>query len=130
MVTGDLNAGTANGAAMVFSLHQTPARGSVVLGPDGSCTYAPDAGLASTGGSDIFRVTIDNGGPYRLTGIIGAIQGIVSSLAQLAGLRQPDTVTAAAAARTAAAGRRFVVERVAAVSSRRAPLRSPHVRPG
>ncbi|HPZ95523.1 MAG TPA: Ig-like domain-containing protein, partial [Mycobacterium sp.] len=45
-------------------------------------------------GEDIFGVTIDNGAPYRLSGRGGAIQGIIAAIAQMIGLRQPDTVTA------------------------------------
>ena len=92
-VTGNLNAVTANGAAMTYSLAQAPASGSVVLGEDGSYSYTPNASLAAAGGSDTFRVTIDNGSAYRLTGIGGAVQGVLSAVAQLIGLRQPDTIT-------------------------------------
>jgi VCBS repeat-containing protein len=93
VVTGNLNAVTTNGATMTYTLDQAPASGSVVIGQDGSYTYSPEKSLVRTGGSDTFRVTIDNGRDYRLTGIGGAIQGIVSVLAQLIGLRQPDTVS-------------------------------------
>lgn len=92
VVMGHLNASTANGAAMAYALSSNPVRGSAVLDRDGFFTFAPDEGLASTGGSDTFRVTIDNGGSYRLAGVFGAVQSIFSSLAQLVGLRQPDAV--------------------------------------
>ncbi|HOB49459.1 MAG TPA: hypothetical protein PKK01_09130, partial [Mycobacterium sp.] len=94
VVTGNLNAGTENGAAMIVTLTQSPARGSVTLGDGGSYTYIPDSSLAAVGGEDIFGVTIDNGAPYRLSGLGGAIQGIIAAIAQMIGLRQPDTVTA------------------------------------
>ena len=94
VVTGSLNASTTNGVAITFTVSQAPARGGVFLDGDGSYTYTPDAGLASTGGADTFRVTIDNGAPYRLAGLGGAIQGVLAALAQMMGLRQPDTVTA------------------------------------
>lgn len=93
VVSGNLNAGTDNGAALVYTLAQTPANGGVVLATDGSYLYTPGDALAQSGGTDAFRVTIDNGAPFRLTGIGGAIQGIFVGLAQLIGLRQPDTIT-------------------------------------
>lgn len=92
VVTGNLNASTDSGATLIYTLAQAPVSGSVALGPDGSYTYTPSSGLALAGGGDAFSVTIDNGSAYRLTGFGGAIQGIFSSLAQLIGLRQPDTV--------------------------------------
>lgn len=95
VVTGNLNARTDNGAPMLYTLSRTPARGSVDLGADGSYAYTPNAELAAAGGTDTFGVAIDNGQPYRLTGIGGVIQGIFSVMAQLIGLRQPDTVTVA-----------------------------------
>ena len=95
VVTGNLNARTDNGAVMTYSLAQAPANGSVALGQDGSYTYTPDSNLAISGGTDTFRVTIDNGSAYRLTGFAGTIQSIYSSLAQRLGLRQPDTITVA-----------------------------------
>lgn len=95
VITGNINAKTANGSKMVYTIAQAPANGIVSLGQDGSYTYTPDADFAYTGGTDAFGVTIDNGIRYRLTGIGGAIQGFYSTLAQLLGLRQPDTVTVA-----------------------------------
>ena len=93
VVTGNLNAVSANGATMIYALAERPTNGNVVLFQDGSYTYTPNSQTALSGGSDNFSVTIDNGSAYRLTGIGGAIQGIFSALAQLVGLRQPDTVT-------------------------------------
>ena len=93
VVTGNLNAVTTNGTHMTYTLGQAPASGGVVIGQDGSYTYSPEKSLVIAGGSDSFRVTIDNGNDYRLTGIGGAIQGFVAALAQLIGLRQPDTVS-------------------------------------
>ena len=93
-VTGSLNAQSDNGAAITYTLAEAPSTGTVLLGQDGSYAYTPDAGLAATGGYVSFGVAVDNGGPdYRLSGIGGAIQGILMSLAQLIGLRQPDVVT-------------------------------------
>ncbi len=99
VVTGNLRASTANGAEMIYALSQAPAHGSVLLGEDGSYTYTPLSDLASSGGSDSFSVSIDNGSPYRMTGVGGAVQSLISALAQLIGLREPDTVTAAVAVR-------------------------------
>lgn len=93
VVTGNLNARSDNGAALVYSVAEFPARGSVLLSEDGSYTYTPYRDFAAEGGSDTFRVTVDNGSALRLTGIEGAIQSLFSTIAQLIGLRQPDTVT-------------------------------------
>ena len=93
-IAGSLNAVTTNGATMTYTLDQPPANGSVVIEQDGSYRYTPNTELAAAGGSDTFSVTIDNSSPdFRLTGIGGAVQGILSAFAQLIGLRQPDTVT-------------------------------------
>lgn len=95
-VTGSLNASTDNGATMTYTLAQDAANGTVDLRQDGTYTYTPSVAFAAVGGIDTFGVSIDNSNPAsRLTGIGGAIQGILSSLAQLIGLRQPDTVTVA-----------------------------------
>lgn len=92
-VTGNLNAFSDTGAPMTYALAGSPASGSVDLGQDGSYVYTPDSSFALTGGRDAFSVTIDDGGAYRLTGIGGVIQGILASVAQLVGLREPDAIT-------------------------------------
>lgn len=93
VVTGDLNAETNNGAPLVFSVTQAPEKGSVVLGEDGSYAYTADPAFGLVGGTDSFRVTIDNSGSYRLQGIAGVIQSLMRTLAEAVGLRQPDTIT-------------------------------------
>lgn len=95
VVTGNLNATSPDGNPMTFALTRVPVKGSVTIAPDGGYSYTPGPGLALTGGTDTFGVTIDDGAPYRLTGVGGAVQGILAALAQLVGLRQPDTVTVA-----------------------------------
>lgn len=92
-VTGTLNASTGNSALMVYTVEQGPSAGSAVVAADGTYTFTPDRGFPVAGGTDSFRVTIDNAAPYRLTGVAGAVQGIVHTLAQLIGLAGPDTVT-------------------------------------
>lgn len=95
VVTGNINADSANGGPLSYAVAQAPARGSVQLAQDGGYTYTPDAELAQAGGTDDFSVTIDNGSAYRLTGIAGLVQGLIATFAQLVGLRQPDTLTVA-----------------------------------
>lgn len=93
VVTGNLNARSGIGAALTYTLAVTPASGSVVLGGDGSYVYTPDATLALAGGSDTFKVTVDDGSAYRRTGIGGVITNLFLSLARMTGSREPDTIT-------------------------------------
>ena len=95
VVTGNLNAESGNGGPLTYDVTQQPVRGSVQLDEDGGYTYTPDAQLAAAGGTDSFRVTVDNGSAYRLTGFAGLIQGLFATFAQLVGLRQPDTTAVA-----------------------------------
>jgi glucose/arabinose dehydrogenase len=94
VITGSLNASSPNGAQLTYAVTQNPADGSVVVNPDGSYTYTPKPGLATTGGPDQFTVTIDAGSAYRQPGVIGVIQGWLHSFAQAIGLSGPDTYTA------------------------------------
>ncbi|BBZ76268.1 hypothetical protein MANY_16050 [Mycolicibacterium anyangense] len=95
VVTGDLRATTPNNAVLTYSLTIAPTRGAVDLHADGTYTYTPTATLAQAGGTDTFTVTVDNGSAYRLTGLAGAIQAILHSLAQAAGISRSDTVVTA-----------------------------------
>jgi glucose/arabinose dehydrogenase len=94
VITGNLNASGPNGAPLTYTVTQNPAQGSVVVNPDGSYTYTPNADLANYGGTDQFTVSIDDGSAYRQTGVVGVIQGWVHSFAQAIGLSGPDTITA------------------------------------
>lgn len=104
VITGRLNADSQDDAPVTYALAEAPTRGRVDIDDDGGYTYTPDEDLAAAGGTDTFSVVVDNGGAFRLTGIGGVIQSIVMSLAQLVGLRQPDTVTVAIPVRIAAVG--------------------------
>ncbi|WP_161976289.1 Ig-like domain-containing protein [Mycolicibacterium sp. CH28] len=90
VVTGDLNQ---TGSALTYSLAQAPAKGSVTIGTDGSYVYTPTTDFAHIGGTDTFRVTLDSGQAYRLTGVAGALQSLLHSLAQAVGLSGPDATT-------------------------------------
>ncbi len=93
VVTGHLNANTQTGAPLTYTLAHAPARGSVDIGPDGTYTYTPATDLALNGGTDTFSVRIDNGSAYRMTGVAGAIQRVLHSLAQAIGLSGRDAIT-------------------------------------
>lgn len=105
VVSGSLNAVSAGGGAVSYVLAEGPSRGSVQLADNGSYIYAPGNDLAIAGGVDSFRVTIDDGVSYRLNGIGGLIQGLFITLAQLVGVRQPDTITVSVPVTVAAINR-------------------------
>ena len=91
-LTGNLNARGPNGAPLTYTVTQ-PSQGSVVVNQDGTYTYTPNTDPANNVGTDSFTVTIDDGKAYRLTGVPGAIQGVLHALAQAIGLSGPDTKT-------------------------------------
>lgn len=92
VVSGQL-AGGPDSSVLSYVLSGPPSKGSVVLGSDGTYTYSPATDLGPSGGTDTFSVTIDNGSAYRLTGLAGALQGVLHSLAQAIGLSGSDTTT-------------------------------------
>ncbi|EHB54943.1 40-residue YVTN family beta-propeller repeat protein [Mycolicibacterium rhodesiae JS60] len=92
VVTGDLQAGP-TGTTLAYAVVQQPGNGSADLASDGTYTYTPGTDLAHNGGTDTFTVTVDGGAAYRLSGIAGAIQSLIHSLAQVVGLAGRDTVT-------------------------------------
>jgi len=92
VVSGQL-AGGPDSSVLSYVLSGPASKGSVVLGPDGTYTYSPATDLGPSGGTDTFSVTIDNGSAYRLTGLAGALQSVLHSLAQAIGLSDSDTTT-------------------------------------
>ncbi len=56
VVTGSLGAADANGDPLTYTVTQQPAKGSVVVNPDGTYTYTPNAAFAAGGGVDSFTV--------------------------------------------------------------------------
>ncbi|ANW62278.1 hypothetical protein BCA37_00420 [Mycobacterium sp. djl-10] len=104
VVTGNLNVTASNGATLTYKVSDQPSRGTVEISGDGTYTFTPDADLAALGGSDIATVTIDAGSRFRLTGIAGAIQGVLHSLAMSFGLAQRDTITVTVPLTVAAIG--------------------------
>lgn len=94
-VTGDLRASTSNGGVLTYALTTAPTHGSVDIHADGTYTYTPTSTLAAAGGTDSFTVTVDNGSTFRLTGLAGAVQAILHSLAQAVGISRSDTVVTA-----------------------------------
>ena len=93
VVTGDLHADDPDGDEVTYTVTEQPTHGTVVVNPDGSYTYTPDADLAHNGGTDHFTVSVDDGAAYRTTDGAGAILGIFHSLAQAIGLSGRDTTT-------------------------------------
>ncbi|BBY85979.1 Calx-beta domain-containing protein [Mycolicibacterium tokaiense] len=104
VVTGNLNVTASNGATLTYKVSDQPSKGTVEISGDGTYTFTPDADLAALGGSDIATVTIDAGSRFRLTGIAGAIQGVLHSLAMSFGLAQRDTITVTVPLTVAAIG--------------------------
>jgi YVTN family beta-propeller protein/VCBS repeat-containing protein len=78
-VTGDLNAVDADGDPLVFTVTQTPQKGSVVVNPDGTFTYTPSAQLATTGGTDVFVVEVEDRG-FHLHGLPGLLNLVTFGL--------------------------------------------------
>ena len=93
VITGDLHASDPDGNEMIYTVTEQPTHGTVVVNPDGSYTYTPDADLAHNGGTDHFTVSVDDGAAYRTTDGAGAILGVFHSLAQAVGLSGPDTTS-------------------------------------
>ncbi len=70
-----------DGDTLTYRLAQGPAKGSVVVAPDGKYTYtATDATLRANGGTDTFTVAIDDGpgNPAHLHGLPGLIHDVVA----------------------------------------------------
>ncbi|WP_433802945.1 Ig-like domain-containing protein [Actinomycetospora sp. CA-084318] len=76
-VTGNLNATDPDGDRLTYSIVGQPARGAVVVNPDGTFVYTADAALARTGGTDSFTVLVRDNAPGRgqatdaLRGLLG-----------------------------------------------------------
>jgi hypothetical protein len=91
VVTGGLNASGMPGAVLTYSVSQNPARGNVTISPGGMYTYTPSPALAAAGGSDEFAVIVDGSSAFRLTGVAGALQGLLHSVAQVLGMSAADS---------------------------------------
>jgi YVTN family beta-propeller protein/VCBS repeat-containing protein len=91
-VTGDLNAVDADGDPLVFTVTQTPQKGSVVVNPDGTFTYTPSAQLATTGGTDVFVVEVEDQG-FHLHGLPGLLNLVTFGLLGDSGHATTATVT-------------------------------------
>ncbi|MEJ2866384.1 Ig-like domain-containing protein [Actinomycetospora sp. OC33-EN08] len=77
LVTGNLNATDPDGDRLTYSVIGQPARGTVVVQPDGTFVYTPDAALARTGGTDTFTVLVRDNSPGqgRATDVLRALLG-------------------------------------------------------
>jgi len=74
VVSGQLNATDPDSSSLTFSVTQTPVHGSVVVGANGSYAYTPNPGLAATGTTDSFRVSVsDASSGFHIHGIGGLI---------------------------------------------------------
>src|SRR5262249_1662087 len=60
VVTGTLDAVDPGGNPLTYKVTKQPVNGTVVVNPDGTYTYTPDATLAAAGGADSFTVTVSN----------------------------------------------------------------------
>ena len=61
-VTGSLNASDPEDDPLAYSVTQNPDSGTVVVDSDGNFTYTADEGMAASGGTDTFVVTVRDTG--------------------------------------------------------------------
>lgn len=74
VVSGQLNASDPDSSALTYTVSQTPAHGSVVVGATGGYAYTPDPAVAATGITDSFRVSVsDAGSGFHIHGLMGLI---------------------------------------------------------
>ena len=74
--------------------HPGPHPGQCGSEPRRQLHLHPGRESSSTGGTDSFTITVDDGSAYRLPGVRGVIRGWLHSFAQAIGLSGPDTTTA------------------------------------
>lgn len=92
-VSGVLNAADPDGDPLTFTVTENPARGVVVVDPDGSYLYTPDRAAAATGAIDSFGVSVsDAGGGFHLHGLSGLINLLTFGLIGDSGHTSAGTV--------------------------------------
>lgn len=90
-VTGSVNVLNDNGFRPGYAVSTPAALGTVTINDAGTYLYTPKAALASTGGTDSFTITVDNGTFAQAPGFLGAIQRFLHHVAQQLGWSGPDT---------------------------------------
>ncbi len=94
VVTGRLNAIDPDSAVLTYVVTQMPIRGTVVVGADGGYTYTPDQGLAATGTTDSFRVSVsDEGSGSHVHGFAGLLNRLTSGRRGAAGHTATATIS-------------------------------------
>ena len=92
VVTGNLNAVDPNGDPLTATVTQQGQFGTVVINPNGTYTYTPNAAVPAGGIVDSFKVTISDGPEMHLPGIFGLVQGVLECFSRFIGIAQPDTI--------------------------------------
>jgi Zn-dependent metalloprotease/sugar lactone lactonase YvrE len=81
VLAGTVGAADPDGDPLAVSLAQGPSRGTVVVTSDGGYTYIPSQGLAATGGTDTFTVSIaETNGAQHIHGFAGILNALVQVL--------------------------------------------------
>ncbi|CAN5259433.1 hypothetical protein BH09ACT8_BH09ACT8_56740 [soil metagenome] len=74
VVSGDLGAADPDSATLTYDVTQDPERGTVLVHPDGTYTYTPQAAYVHTGTTDSFEVTVsDAASGFAIHGLQGLL---------------------------------------------------------
>lgn len=96
LVSGVLNAVDPDSPKLTFSVVQVPLHGDVVVNPDGSYAYTPQASYVRTGVSDSFAVTVsDAASGFAIHGLGGLLNLLTLGLVGARGDSSTRTVTVA-----------------------------------
>jgi VCBS repeat-containing protein len=89
-IVGNLNAVDPDSATLTFT-HTDPAHGQVVVNPDGTFTYTPDAGYT---GPDSFDVTVsDANNGFQIHGLSGLLNLVTFGLLGESGYTSTENIT-------------------------------------
>jgi YVTN family beta-propeller protein/VCBS repeat-containing protein len=91
VITGSMGAVDPDGDPLRYKVTATPLHGTVVVANDGTYTYTESTDPTHRGLPDSFTVTVDDSAGIELPGLLGVVQSILHTGAQLLGFAQPDS---------------------------------------